>query len=590
MSSLPVLIERRHPEPQLHSAAISAGYSDLQARILASRLPQSAANDVAAHVRPTLRQLDPPDRLPDIDVAAKRIADFVMDPSQRAVVISDHDVDGMGGHSVLRTAFIEYFFVDHRRVGGVLSHKRKEGFGVSEALLERLVAQYPPPALCITVDQGSQDEARFKRMVELGYTCLVTDHHEVHVPPPSAIACVNPTREDSQFPDRYISGAHVAFLLACAVRKELIARGHLRANAPSLTALLDWVGTSAVADAVSISKSVNNRAVISHALSMMNHAPRPAWVAMRQIMKKEGDFTEQDLAMSIAPRLNAISRMGDALPGVKFLRTQDLDTALQLAAHADVENQARKSEELKMLDVALALAAPQAAAGRHAICVHLKEGVSSIHGIVASRLVEAFGRPAVCLSPKFGSPGVLTGSLRSIAGVNIHHALDMVDDLDPDATISHGGHAGAGGCSLHEEMFDRFANAFDKAVSLQRDLRNAQPVILSDGELARPLDESVLDEIAAIGPFGREFEAPLFEGSYYVTDLRWVGDGTHAKLTLVDDQGVPHDAIWFRAMKQGEAAPVAPMQRIRAVFALSANIFRGKRRIDMQVKHATVIP
>ncbi|MHB8447607.1 MAG: single-stranded-DNA-specific exonuclease RecJ [Rudaea sp.] len=579
-------LRRRSIDPQLRTAALSAGYTDLQANILAARLPAQAANDIVAHVSPTLAQIDPPDRLPDIQIAAARIADFVMDPAQRAIIVSDHDVDGITGHSVLRTAFIEYFGVEARRLGGILSHKRKEGFGVSEALLERMQAQYPPPALCITVDQGSQDEARFAQMRQMGYEIVVTDHHTVHEPPASALACVNPTREDSQFPDKYISGCHVAFLVACAVRRELIARGHLKADAPSLMPLLDMVGASAVADAVSIARSVNNRAVIRQGLALMNRAPRQAWVALRSVLKKEDAFDEKDLAMAIAPRINALSRMGDALPGVKLLRTDNYATALELAAHADRENQARKAVEQQMLDAALVEGARQAQQGHNVIVVHLPQGVSSVHGITASRLVEAFGRPAACLSPKFGHAGILTGSLRSIPGVDIHQALDRAAQIDPQATLAHGGHSGAAGVTLPEANVARFATALDSAVCEQRDLSAAQPVHLSDGELDRAPDASVLAEIEALGPYGREFEAPLFEGEFRIGAVRAVGDGTHLKLVLEAGNGTRTAAIWFRAMRAGEPAPVVTGQRVRALYALAANTFRGERRIDLQVKYA----
>jgi single-stranded-DNA-specific exonuclease len=584
------VVQRRPIDAGLKQAAISAGYSDLQAAILAARLPAAAANDVRGHVTPSLAQLDPPDRLPDIGVAARRIADFVMDPAQRAILVSDHDVDGITGHAVLRTAFIEYFGVEARRVGGVLSHKRKEGFGVSEALLERLCAQYPPPALCITIDQGSQDEARFARMRQMGYEVCVTDHHTVHEPPQSAMACVNPTRLDSQFPDKCISGCHVAFLVACAVRRELIARGHLPPTVPSLTGLLDLVGASAVADAVSIARSVNNRAVIRNGLALMNRTPRPAWAAMRAILKKEDDFTEQDMAMAIAPRINALSRMGDALPGVKLLRTHDYPTALELAAHADRENQARKVVEQQMLDCALVDAATQAKSGRHVVVVHLRQGISSVHGISASRLVEAFGRPACCLSPKFGHAGILTGSLRSIPGIDIHQALDRAAQLDPSASLAHGGHSGAAGVTLEEGKVKEFADALNQAVGEQCDLSQANPVLLSDGELDRAPDQALLDEITALGPYGREFEAPLFEGDYTIVSVRAVGDGTHLKLTLAAADGSVQDAIWFRAMRHGEAAPIAAGQRARLLFSVASNFFRGQRRIDLQVKHATLLP
>jgi len=582
------VMKRRAVNSAIREAALAAGYSELQANILGARLPESAAVDIRAHVSPTLRMLDAPDRLPDIAIAAERIADFVMDESQRAIIISDHDVDGISGHSVLRTALIEYFGVNHHRLGGVLSHKRREGFGVSDALLERMIQQYPPPALCITVDQGSQDNERFKKMQALGYVTICTDHHHVDEPPSAAIACVNPSRHDSEFADASICGAHVAWLVACAVRRVLIKRGVLAGDSPNLAPLLDIVSSAVVADAVNVAASKNNRAVINYGLTRMNANARPVWVAMRNILHKEGPLTAQDLGMGIGPRINALSRMGDALPGVQLMRAPDVQKAMELAAFADSENQQRKQIESQMLDQAVVIARGQAEAGRHATCVYLADGTSGVGGIVASRLVDAFGRPSVCLSPKFGQPGMLTGSLRSIPGINIIQALTAAKEADSECCLFFGGHKAAGGVSLLEEHLERFNDAFNAAVGTQRDLSKATPIYFSDGPLNQTPSEQVMDEIEALAPYGREFELPQFEGEFAVGNVRAVGDGTHLKLSLIDATGQAHDAIWFRAKKVDDPDPVMPGNWVRALYSLSANHFRGTRRIDIQIKHVSL--
>lgn len=581
------VLRRRSQDAAVREAAMRAGYSSLQAQLLAARVPARYIPNLRQHIEPTLAQLDPPDRLPDIAIITRLIADAVMDPNGRVGLVLDHDVDGSAGGAVLRTALITHFGMAPERVGYVLSHKRKEGFGVSTRVVERLLQEFPPPALLVTVDQGSQDGERFVTLREHGYVVACTDHHHIDQVPQGAVACVNPSRHDAVGADPRISGCFVAWLVACAVRRELIARGHLPADAPSLASLLDLVAASVTADATSVAQSTNNRAALRYGLRRMNHAPRPAWQALREVMGKDGPLDEQDIGFGIGPHINSVSRMGDAAPIVEFLCTDDLARARELAAFAHEQNQQRKQVEKRMLEQALEQAEPQVEAGRHAIVVYLDDGSSAIHGVVASRIVDRTGRPALCLSPKYGEEGVLTGSLRSVPAVNILQALTKAAALRPGCVRSFGGHPAAGGVVTWREQVPHLADAFNEAVGQQADLRHAVPVVWTDGELGQAIDGMLLEQIQALAPYGREFEPPCFELIATVRTVRTLGDGSHLRLELIDAAGRMVSAVWFGAQPAGQAPCVQPGHRLHLAVRVVANHFRGRVRVETHVQWAT---
>ncbi|WNL48485.1 DHHA1 domain-containing protein (plasmid) [Dyella sp. BiH032] len=568
--------------------ALQQGYTPLQARVIAGRI--AAVQDVAGLINPALKSLDPPDLLPDIDVAASAIADAVMSPDTTLVGVMDHDADGADAAVVFRLAMIDYFGVPEERVVHMQSHRMREGYGVSESVVERLLALVKRPCLVVTGDQGSGDSPRVEQLKAVGIPVVITDHHGVEGKgPPAAVACVNPARSDSKFPDPFIAGVHVMFLVMCAVRKELIGRGVLPANAPSLAPLLAWSCVGTTADAVSLAKSRNNRAVIRYGLSLINASDRAPWIAMRQVLGRDGPLTTKDISHGVAPRINARGRMGDAVASVDFLCSTDQAQANYLAELLEAENNSRKQVEREMTAIAREIAEVQVEAGLAAIVVHLPDGHSGVHGITASRLVEAFGRPVCCLSPKQGQPGLVTGSLRTVEGVHVRNALIAVDRAEPGLLKSFGGHAGAGGCGLDEANIVRFHDALCRAVLAQRDTTNAQPLVWTDGSLGRRVGLDVIAELDALEPYGREFESPSFTDAFRVRALKAVGDGSHLKLELVDTEGSLQRGIWFRAMEPGNEPPIAVGQQIEATYQLAANTFRGRTTVDLQVGHARVI-
>lgn len=576
-------VRQRKLSGLVYDEALRLGYTPLQSRILAGRLDTT---DEVAGIAGAVRDIDPPDTLPDIEAATRAIADAILDPSRILAPVTDHDCDGSASAFVLKTALIDYFQVPRERVMPFVTHRLKEGYGVSDKFVERMLAECPRGALCITADQGSTDESRIARLqAEKEIQTVVTDHHGLPAegPPKSAIACVNPARADSKY-DPFVAGCAVAWLVMCSVRRELIERGHLPPGAPSLAPLLDVVAVGTCADAVSLGRSKNNRAILRYGLRRMNAEPaRMCWAAMRKVMGKEGPFVTRDISHGIAPRINARGRIDDAMAAIDMLCSSDETEAANLAAVLDENNRLRREIQDEMTGPALADAARQSAQGAAALIVYLEHGHSGVHGIVASRLVETFGRPACCLSPKEGAHGQLTGSLRSVPKVNIRGALVDVEKHHPGLQTHFGGHRGAAGTGIALADLATFREALCAAVARQADPSTLAPVVLTDGPITSPLTISAVAEIEALEPYGREFEPPQFCDQFIVSEARPVGDGSHLKLKLIDPDGQEQSGIWFRAVRPGAMPPVGEGESVRLVYTLALNHWRGTDRLDLHV-------
>lgn len=583
----PIRIIDRLVSQDVMQAAIAAGYTRLQSRVIAGRLGDGDAERVSLLVRPPLSALDAPDRLPDIDAAAEAVARAVMQ-GLPLILLSDFDCDGASAHSVLKFTLRDYFGVPDDRIHSYIGHRLREGYGVSESVTQRILESAPRPALVITADQGSSDHARIEKLHEHGFMTVVTDHHGVpeQGPPPAAVACVNPVRTDSTFSDPYVAGVHVAWLLCCAVRQRLIEWGHLPANSPRLGGLLDLVALGTMADCVDLARSPNNRAVLARGLALMN-APdaRLAWRALHKVARCSGPITAATLGFTFGPMINARGRLDCALGAVDLLMCDDEEEAIRLANILVEHNNERKQVQSQMLRRILPLAEQQAMDGCTAITVFDPEGHPGVHGVCAARLVEAYGRPAAYFSPKQGSDHI-TASLRTVPGFHIRNALAEIAELHPDDLVAWGGHVGAGGVTLKREGLDRFATAFNATATRALTAWTLGPRVLTDGELDQIPSLELFNELSVLEPFGRQWESPVFRAEGRILTLRPVGDGTHLKLLL----GIGpdrFDAIWFGAVRDG-VCPVEMGQVVRVAFELDANTFRDETRLQLRVRHAVV--
>lgn len=580
-------IQPRPRDEALYARAREEGLTELQARVLAGRLA-GYQGELAPLVSPSLRHLAHPEKLADARRAAERIAQAVVD-GEHIGILTDYDVDGITSHVVIRRTLVELFGVPEGKLHSLIGHRIHDGYGISLPLVERTLSLSPQPSLVITADCGSSDEPRIARLRDAGIEVVVSDHHALPVegPPPSAYAVVNPTRDDCGYPDPTIAGCMVAWLTMSLARQVLIEWGVLPEATPKLSPWLSYVALGTVADCVSLGASAANRAVVTHGLALINRMEAACWRTMAERLGGDSvPFDAETLAFQMGPRINARSRLDDPYAALHFMLAEDDATAARHLETLDQDNQSRKAIEADMAEEARALALPSLTADEPAIVVFLEDGHPGVQGIVASRLVQAYGRPALVLTPA-ATPGMLTGSGRSIEGLHLRDALQRTHALAPQTLPRFGGHRGAAGVGVPHEHLTAFHAAFLQAVGEQLGDAELCPRIFTDGELAPDqLGLATLDELERLGPYGREFDAPLFQGEFLVEALRPVGaDRSHLMLEL-SAGAVNLKAIWFRALSPGERPAFGVGDELRCAFKLNRNRWRGRETLQLMVEHA----
>ncbi len=588
----PVIIQRTM-STDIGELAKNLSLSPLQARIVANRLDRDE-QQLQGIVHSSLKNIAPPSLLKDSDKAVRRIAQAI-EKKEIIGLLTDYDVDGITSHAILLHALRDFFAFPEEKLQHLIGHRIEDGYGVSRGLVERILSNEQIPDLIITADCGSSDEIQIQRLKEQGIDVIVTDHHAIPQEgiPASALATVNPTRTDCSYPDDTIAGCMVSWLLMSHLRSELIAQGKLQQNAPKLSALLDLVSLGTVADAVSLSSPVN-RAVVNSGLRVMNQLQRPCWQAVKQLLERDFQiFSAEDLGFQIGPRINARSRMSDPYKALHFLCAASVHKAKHYLNDLDQDNQVRKETEKSMLEIAYKLAQQQLHTLSWCLVIYHEDFHAGVQGIVASRLMEKFGRPVIVLSPT-NDAGTLTGSARTIAIIHIRRALEQVANETSGMVLSFGGHKGAAGLKLNSQQLDEFSRLFDKAIAeqlLENQISSGEqlkPQIFSDGELEEEeLSFQTISELRLLEPYGREFEAPVFEGDFLVQNIRIIGaDGIHLMLQLATDSH-SFRAVWFRALEnKGDRIPFVEGEQLHVVYQLKENYYRGNFSIQLHIIEA----
>jgi len=565
------------------------GYNDTLSKVISTRF--KTIDTAKSSLESTLKNIDQPESLPDVNIAADRIAEAVL----RGEVIAletDHDCDGVTSHAVLYEVLVDYLKHPAEKIVSFIGHRLKEGYGLSQSVADRIIAHESKPTLVITADNGTSDEARIAFLKEHNIDTIVTDHHEIPEEgiPESALAVVTPAREDSEYKDKLIAGCMVACLLMVDVRKNLINRGFYKDEyvPPSVIGVFDYVALGTIADCVSMSRSKNNRLVVEHGLKMMNKMNRPCWRAMKVYTGADKELNSESLGFKIGPMINARGRLDDAMAGVNFLLTKDDDEAALLAKMLDDHNNERKSIEKNLKEKALVEAAKQVEEGRLTIVVYLPDGHAGVHGIVASRLTEAYGRPTIIISPKEGEPDIVSASARGVDNFNVRGALQEVDNQYPGILMKFGGHIGAAGLSLKKENIDEFILRYEEVSKQQISSHDVGPVVYSDGEIAAEnISLKLVSEFDKLGPYGREMDKPNFESNLYIENMKKIGaDKTHLKLRLSSgDKRI--EAIWFNSIKETMSLDnfnIREGETRRFLFSIDENKFRGNSTVQLMIK------
>jgi single-stranded-DNA-specific exonuclease len=538
------------------------------ARVLVGRGVQSA-DDARAYLKPELKHLPEPKRLAGLDAALDRVA-FALEKGETIGVFGDYDVDGVTS-TVLLSDFLEQVGA---RVHCTIPDRLLEGYGLSKAGVDRLADA--GASLIITVDCGvtAHEEVLYAR--SRGLDVVVIDHHTVPVELPKAVAVINPHRPDCTRGSEMLCAVGVTFNLVMAIRRHLRERGFfttLRPE-PDLKDALDLVALGTVADVVPLIGE--NRVLVFNGLKALKMGKRTGMKALMAVSSRDlGMVDAGTLGFQLGPRVNAAGRLGDAMKAVDLLRSTDVHKAEGLARQLDAENRARRDIEKKIVGEAIRQVEQSAQLRTAPVLVVGDEAWHpGVVGIVASRLVDRFGRPALVI----GEGG--RGSGRSIERYHLYDALRAVAARDGRAGLEgFGGHAHAAGVRLRKGALETFREAMiehGKAALTDDDLHR---VLVHDGALAlSDVNLALIRSLDGAAPFGRKNPEPsfLFKGMK-PTSVRTVGAG-HLKCTV---DGARHIEMIAFGAGEREAQFAGTIDVLASPMI---NEYRGQVTLQLRVK------
>jgi single-stranded-DNA-specific exonuclease len=515
---------------------------------------------------PSLDDLLDPQRLTDLPVAVDRILRAI-ENKERIAIHGDYDVDGVTSTVILRRA-LELLGAD---VTHFIPERLRDGYGLQPASIDRLHAL--GVALVISVDCGIRGVEAATRARELGLDLIITDHHEPDTALPQALAVINPKRHDCAYPDKNLAGVGVALKLVQAL---CIRTGHTS----WLPAFVKVAAIGTLADVVPLQGE--NRVIAKLGLEMLSRGPHK--VGLRSLLDVCGligkEIDSYHIGFVLAPRVNAAGRMSSPDIAARLLLASDeamREEARELAQQLDTENIRRQQEEADIVAAARKSVETDLEIGSRTVIVVAGEGWHrGVIGIVASKLVDAFHRPAIVIST---DGDVAHGSCRSIPSFNMLAALESC----PEVMSKFGGHKQAAGLTMASDRVRELrarVNGYADGCLQPDDLR---PRIWIDGTLGfRSIDEQMASELTSLAPFGAGNPRPIFRtsGVEIVDGPRRVKE-RHLKMAFRQDGRVMRGIAW-RASEREEFV-AGHKTAIDLAFSLEQDTWEGERYLQLSV-------
>jgi single-stranded-DNA-specific exonuclease len=517
-----------------------------------------------------IQRLLPFKLMKNTEAMARLLADAIAN-HQIILIVADYDADGATACAV----GLRGLSALGAQVNFIVPNRFEYGYGLTPEIV-RLAAQSKPDII-LTVDNGIASVEGVEEAHRLGIQVLITDHHLPSDTLPNAQCIVNPNQPGCDFPSKNLAGVGVMFYVLMALRAEMRARGAFATHPePNLGSLLDLVALGTVADVVKLDD--NNRILVHQGLQRIRAGRGSAGIQalLRLTRRPAAQTTSYEMGFIVGPRLNAAGRLEDMSLGIRCLISDDATESNTIAAQLDALNHERRSIETDMQDSALAALNLFNPTDSYSLSLFNEDWHQGVIGILASRLKDKFHRPVIAFA--HAQTGEIKGSGRSIPGLHLRDALDLVSKRHPQLILKFGGHAMAAGLSIRETDLAPFRQAFEKVCSEWLDADALVKSIATDGvlqptefslELARELQQQV---------WGQGFAEPLFEGDFEVESQRVVGE-KHLKLKLHSAAGSV-EAIYFFSNE-----PVA--DHIHAVFSLSINEYNGKQTLQLIVRQCT---
>lgn len=496
-----------------------------------------------------LSDIPSPSLLKNADIAAGRIADAIRS-RQSITIVGDYDVDG-----VTSTALTTLFFRQiPYPVDVIIPNRFTDGYGVSASVLKRINAN-----LVITVDNGINAFEAAQICRQRGIDLIITDHHTPSETLPDAYTIVNPKLPGCPYPFKEICGAQVAWLLMALVKRELSLK-------IDMSQFLELLALAVIADVMPLVGI--NRTIVQAGLKQMMQSLRPASVMIREFLDKSS-INSEDIGFQIAPRLNSAGRLEDASIALKFLTAQNEQQAQKQFEMLNQLNQLRKETEAQVTEEAVTQVNPNDLV----IVVANEHWHEGVVGIVAARLVQRFGKPAIVLSIENNRA---KGSARSIGNINLYELIKAEETF----LEKFGGHKMAAGLALSADNIDSFRKAIN-ANAHQLDPADFLPQEDILGELdSNSIDFELLHILEHFEPYGEANPRPRFLVSNAdITTIRYFGsDRSHSRIAL---RFFPHERKFHEILAFRRQLTMPKNRKITCSYTINKNEYNGKTSIQM---------
>jgi len=560
----------RHVSQRVQWQLEQQGLHPLLARIYAAR-----GIKTRSELDYELKSLLPPALLTNTAEAAVLLAD-ALEAEARILIVADYDCDGATACAVGIRALTAF----GATVDYLVPNRFTYGYGLSPEIVD--LAATKTPDLIITVDNGIASLEGVARANELGIATLITDHHLPVETLPAADCIVNPNQPGCEFPSKCMAGVGVIFYVMLALRAELRLRGWFAEGGgrrePNLGALLDLVALGTVADVVQLDR--NNRILVSQGLKRMREGKLvPGLAALfRAAGRNSAQASSLDMGFMIGPRLNAAGRLSDMSLGIECLITEDPARAMNIAQQLDALNRERRDIEAGMQEQALIHLENLETGDAAGLALFDADWHQGVVGILASRIKEKLHRPVFAFAR--GDNGQIKGSGRSIPGLHLRDALDLVSKRAPGLLLRFGGHAMAAGATMRENDFLRFRELFGQIASELLAPTDLTRTVETDGGLASGYFSIDTVRLLEGEVWGQGFPPPLFEDDFVVESQRILKE-KHLKMRLrKGEQRL--EAIQFNFSE-------APGGTVRAAYRLAINDYNGVQTPQLMIEHLSKV-
>ena len=554
-----------HPDPTaLEKLTDEAKIPPLLARLLVLRGVTTAVQ-AAGFLSPSLSQLHSPYLMRGMPAAIERISAAIA-KQESILIYGDYDVDGTTAVVILKTAI--------ELCGGSadfhVPHRIKEGYGMREDVIERAAAG--GVKLVISVDTGIRAFQAADTARRCGVDLIVTDHHlpQADEGVPQALAVLNPNQQGCDYPCKDICGAVVAFKIAQALFEKFKDQADQARLIPSF---LKMVAMATIADAVPLVGE--NRTMAKLGLEGLR---RPANGGLKALFEVSGlagigrSMSAGDVGFRLGPRINAAGRMDVARDVIELFTSRDAERCREIAARLDLLNSQRQSEEARIVsEIETQLAADPSLAAKHCLVFDGESWHRGVVGIVASRVVEKTGRPALVIAREGEEAH---GSGRSIAALHLLQALESCHDL----FTRFGGHAHAVGFALPAAQLPELKHRLNKYAEEQLKTEDLEPEIEIDAEIPlRAVTPELRHQLSQLEPFGQGNPEPVFScrGASVLVPPRFIKE-KHVKLRVNQIQpdgkrSFSYEAMGWRMAERVQAETIKPGELIDLAFTVTVN-------------------